>query len=128
MREMRISDGVHFSVDGAKYLADTLWTKLDKRWRISAQADPSQPIDYTIAPGSNDYVPGVGRYRPTVPSRSSDTTPSSAPDTTTTIGATSTVPSSKPVSTTTKPAPTTTKPTGPTTTNPKKSVVPPTVP
>jgi len=128
MLEMRISDGVHFSVDGAKYLADKLWTKLDKRWRISAQADPSQPIDYTIAPGSNDYVPGVGRYRPTVPSRSSDTTPSSAPDTTTTLGTTSTVPSSKPVSTTTKPAPTTTTPTGPTTTNPKKSVVPPTVP
>ena len=128
MREMRISDGVHFSVDGAKYLADKLWTKLDKRWRISAQADPSQPIDYTIAPGSNDYVPGVGRYRPTVPSHSSDTSPSSAPDTTTTLGTTSTVPSSKPVSTTTKPAPTTTTPTGPTTTNPKKSVVPPTVP
>jgi hypothetical protein len=127
-QQMRISDGVHFSVDGAKYLADKLWTKLDKRWRISAQADPLQPIDYTIAPGSNDYVPGVGRYRPTVPSQSSDTTPSSSPETTTTIGAT-TVPSTKPVSTTTRPAPTTTKPTGPTTTKPKpNAVVPPTVP
>jgi hypothetical protein len=128
-QEMRISDGVHFSVDGAKYLADRLWTKLDKRWRISAQADLSQPIDYTIAPGSNDYVPGVGRYRPTVPSQSSETTPSSTPDPPTTIGSTSTVPTTKSVSTTTQPAPTTTKPAGPTTTKPKpKPVVSPIVP
>ena len=27
VQEMRISDGVHFSVDGAKYLADKLWTQ-----------------------------------------------------------------------------------------------------
>lgn len=123
-RQMRISDGVHFSVDGAKYLADKLWTRLDKRWHITGQADPSQPIDYTIAEGSNDYVPGVGVYRPTVPSHSSNTNPSS--DTTTTIdSSTSTVPATNPVSTTTQPVATTTKPVGPTTT---KKIVPPAVP
>jgi hypothetical protein len=130
-QEMRISDGVHFSVDGAKYLADKLWTMLDKRWRITAQADPSQPIDYTIAEGSNDYVPGVGVYRPTVPSQSSsDTTPASSDTTTTIASETTTVPTTKPAPSTTKPAPTTTQPPGPTTTKPKTKsvVVPPTVP
>ena len=62
--QMRISDGMHFTVDGAQYLADAVCKLLDKRWHITKQADPSHPIDYTIAPGSNDYVPGVGRYRP----------------------------------------------------------------
>jgi hypothetical protein len=118
IQEMRISDGVHFSVDGAKYLADKLWTKLDKRWNITAQADPSQPIDYTIAEGSNDYVPGIGRYRPTVPSSgSSDTTPSS--DTTTSIDVvTTTTPATNDVTTTSQPVATTTQPAGPTTTKP----------
>ena len=120
-QQMRISDGVHFSVDGAKYLADKLWKRLDKRWHITAQADPSQPIDYTIAKGSNDYVPGVGIYRPTVPSQSSDTTPSSS-DTTTTIGSATTVPATNPVSTTTQPVATTTKPVGPTTTKPPVTI------
>jgi hypothetical protein len=118
IKEMRISDGVHFSVDGAKYLADKLWVRINQRWHVTAQADPSQPISYTIAEGSNDYVPGVGRYRPTVPSQSSDTTPAS-PDTTTTIGvAPTTTAATNPVSTTTKPVATTTKPPVPTTTKP----------
>ena len=81
--DMRISDGIHFTVDGAQYLSDAVWKLLNKRWHITAQADPSQPIDYTIAPGSNDYVPGVGRYRPTGGNSSSGgssstTTPSSS--------------------------------------------------
>jgi hypothetical protein len=109
---MRISDGVHFSVDGAKYLADKLWSRLDKRWRIAAQSDPLHPIDYTIAQGSNDYVPGIGRYRPTVPqSGSYETTTQPASDTTTTIdSATTTTPATNAVSTTTQPIATTTKP------------------
>ena len=81
--EMRISDGIHFTVDGAQYLSDAVWKLLNKRWHITQQADPSQPIDYTIAPGSNDYVPGVGRYRPTTNTSSSNshsttTTPSTS--------------------------------------------------
>ena len=60
--QMRISDGVHFTVDGAQYLANSVWKLLNKRWHIEKQADPASPIDYTIAAGSNDYVPGVGRY------------------------------------------------------------------
>jgi hypothetical protein len=122
---MRISDGIHFSVDGAKYLADTIWKLLDKRWHITRQADPSQPIDYTIAEGSNDYVPGVGRYRPTVPSSPSDTTPESSV-VTTTVAASTTQPvptTTRPVSTTTAPVPTTTKPV-PTTTIKKKVALP----
>ena len=124
---MRISDGIHFSVDGAKYLADTMWKLLDTRWHITRQADPSQPIDYTIAEGSNDYVPGVGRYRPTVPSSPSDSTPESSVATTTAAASTTTEPvptTTKPVSTTTAPAPTTTRPVPPTTI--KKKVALPT--
>jgi hypothetical protein len=118
IQEMRISDGVHFSVDGAKYLADKLWVRINQRWHVTAQADPSEPISYTIAEGSNDYVPGIGRYRPTVPSSgSSDTEPSS--DTTTTIdSATTTTPATNDVTTTSQPVATTTKPVGPTTTKP----------
>jgi hypothetical protein len=69
--EMRISDGVHFTVDGAQYLSDAVWKLLNRRWQITKQADPSQPIEYTIAPGSNYYVPGVGHYHPSVSSGSS---------------------------------------------------------
>ncbi len=84
--QMRISDGVHFTVDGAQYLGDIVWKLLDKRWNISAQAVPSQPIEYTIAQGSNDYVPGVGHYRPPVNDggSSSDTTPATNPPSDTT--------------------------------------------
>ncbi len=127
MQEMRISDGVHFSVDGAKYLSDKLWTRLNKRWQIMAQADPSQPIDYTIAQGSNDYVPGIGRYRPTVPqSQSYETTTQPSSDPTTTIdSASTTTPATNGVSTTTQPVATTTKPTGTTPTT-KPTGPPPT--
>lgn len=121
---MRISDGIHFSVDGAKYLADTIWELLDKRWHITRQADPSQPIDYTIAEGSNDYVPGVGRYRPTVPSSPPETTPESSVTTTTVAASTTAVPTTTlPAPTTTTPVPTTIKPV-PTTTIKKKVALP----
>src|SRR6185312_13838823 len=52
--EMRISDGIHFSIDGAQYLSDAVWKLIDLRWRINSQADPSHPIDYTITPESNE--------------------------------------------------------------------------
>jgi hypothetical protein len=123
IKEMRISDGIHFSVDGAKYLSETIWKLLDRRWNITAQADPSQPIAYTIAQGSNDYVPGVGRYRPTVSYTPTSTTPAAAVTTTTISTVTTTVPTTKPASTTTQPAPTTTKPV-PTTTIKKKPALP----
>jgi len=86
--QMRISDGVHFTVDGAQYLSEIVWKLLDRRWEISKQAVPSQPIEYTIAEGSNYYVPGVGHYHPSVNNddsgggSSSDTTPATTPETT----------------------------------------------
>jgi hypothetical protein len=110
--QMRISDGVHFTVAGAQYLGDIVWKLLDKRWNISAQAVPSQPIEYTIAPGSNDYVPGIGRYRPPVDGgNSSDTTPATNPSSETTPA---TTPASAPP-TTAKAPPSTTPPTTKTT-------------
>ena len=41
---MRISDGVHFTVDGAQYLGDIVWKLLDKRWHIT-QAGRSVAAD-----------------------------------------------------------------------------------
>ncbi|MGO9872703.1 MAG: DUF459 domain-containing protein [Acidimicrobiia bacterium] len=121
--QMRISDGVHFTVAGAQYLANAVWKQLDKRWDISAQAQPSTPIAYTVAPGSNDYVPGVGEYRPSVSYTSSGTTvPSTAPKTsgsnepsTTASSTRTTTRSTKPLTTTppTKPPPVTTPRTTP---------------
>ena len=121
--QMRISDGVHFTVAGAQYLANAVWKLLDKRWDISAQAHPSTPIAYTIAPGSNDYVPGVGEYRPsvsytpsgtTVPASATNTSGANEPSTTASSTRTTTR-STKPLTTTppTKPPPVTTPRTAP---------------
>jgi hypothetical protein len=76
--DMRISDGVHFTVDGAEYLSAEVWKLLDKRWHITEQADPSEPIDYSITSESNEYVPGVGRYRPSSGGSSSNGSSSSS--------------------------------------------------
>jgi len=106
--QMRISDGVHFTVDGAQYLANAVWKLLDNRWDISAQAQPSTPIEYTVAPGSNDYVPGVGHYRPPVSNVSSRTTvPSSVTGTTAGNEPSTTAVSTKPTTRTTRPVTTT---------------------
>ena len=136
--QMRISDGVHFTVDGAQYLANAVWKPLAKRWRIGAQAHPSTPIQYTIAKGSNDYVPGVGHYRPSVShsshSSSSTTVPQSSVTVTTVAGAPSTTaatqtttPATTPTKATTPPAttpPATTPPTKPPPTTPPKKTPP----
>jgi hypothetical protein len=114
--QMRISDGVHFTVDGAQYLGDIVWKLLDKRWRISQQAEPAQPIDYTIAEGSNDYVPGVGNYRPPVNDDNNDYTPDTAPVTGPPVTSPATTPATAgPTTPKTTPAttPHTTKPTSP---------------
>jgi len=118
--DMRISDGVHFSIDGAEYLGNIVWKLLDKRWEISKQADPSQPIEYTIAEGSNDYVPGIGDHysNDNYDGGSSDTTPpTDAPSATTPATSPATAPP-----TTGKPPPATTPPTT------KTTSPPPTVP
>jgi len=114
VEQMRISDGVHFTVDGAQYLSDVVWKLLDKRWKITKQAVPSHPIEYTIAEGSNYYVPGIGHYRPPVHHYySSDTTPETQPSTETTPAttpATATPTTARPTPSTTPPTTKTTKP------------------
>ncbi len=54
----RIGDGVHFTAAGAQYLARAVNAALELRWRISSDADPSQPIGWTLASGSGETVPG----------------------------------------------------------------------
>ncbi len=59
--QARISDGIHFSEDGAQYLARAVFTLIDARWKVSAQADLAQPIGWTNAPGSGEVVPGFSQ-------------------------------------------------------------------
>lgn len=59
----RISDGVHFTEDGAGYLARAVFSLIDARWDVSKQADLLHPIGWTNAPGSGEVVPGY-RSRP----------------------------------------------------------------
>jgi hypothetical protein len=117
--QMRISDGVHFTVDGAEYLGNVVWKLLDKRWEIAKQAVPSQPIQYTITEASNEYVPGIGNHYSSGSSdggsngSSTDTTPATSPPETTPA---TTPATSKP--TTPKSTPATTPPTTKTTSPP----------
>jgi hypothetical protein len=125
--EARISDGVHFTADGAAYLARAVFALLDARWHIKQQADTSQPMGWTFASGDGETVPGYNyvpqsRYRTWHPSpttyESVQTTPStvaSAP-TPTSVPATSppatSPPATSPPATTGSP-PTSTKPSKP---------------
>jgi hypothetical protein len=64
----RIADGVHFTPDGASYLARAVFALVDGRWNITKQADPAQPIQWKLASGSGETVPGYSgtprsRYR-----------------------------------------------------------------
>jgi hypothetical protein len=54
----RISDGVHFTEDGAQYLARAVFALIDNRWRLTKQADLLEPIGWTLAAGSGESVPG----------------------------------------------------------------------
>jgi hypothetical protein len=60
----RISDGVHFTESGARYLARAVFSLLDARWHLTQQADLLHPIGWNFAPGSVDAVPGY-RSKPT---------------------------------------------------------------
>jgi hypothetical protein len=54
----RIGDGVHLSADGAEYLGRTLFALLDAQWKLTQQADETQPIGWSFADGSGENVPG----------------------------------------------------------------------
>ncbi len=56
--QARIADGVHFTEDGAQYLARAVFKVLDTHWKIAKQADTTQPIGWTLADGSGELVPG----------------------------------------------------------------------
>jgi hypothetical protein len=113
----RIGDGVHFSEDGAQYLARAVFALVDARWHFTSQADLQDPIGWTLAPGSGESVPGFSsaprsRYRSS--NNSSPTTSGQSSSETTVVSGTSSVPVSPTtaVQTTTPPtqAPTTTPP------------------
>jgi hypothetical protein len=114
----RIGDGVHFSADGAQYLARAVFTLIDARWQLSKQADLAEPIGWTLAPGSGEAVPGFSstprsRYRPR-----NNTTGTTAPSAPSTVAEPTTAPTAAPTTV----APTTVPPTVPATTAPKVTV------
>ena len=127
----RISDGTHFSQDGAEYLARAVFSLIDARWKLTTQADLKDPIGWTSAQGSGELVPGYSQQpqsRYNGGSSSGDTTPetSGVADPTTvvtfepTTAAPSTTPRTIPVTTT---APKATTP--PPTTVPTPTTTPP---
>ncbi len=72
----RITDGVHFTEDGAAYLARAVFKFIDARWHLHEQADPAEPIGWTFVAGSVDAIPGYtttprSRYRSSYHSGSS---------------------------------------------------------
>jgi hypothetical protein len=87
----RISDGVHFTEDGAAYLGRAVFKFLDARWHLHQQADTADPIGWTFVPGSVDAVPGYtstprSRYRSNYHSGSNGSGSNSSPDTSGTPG------------------------------------------
>ncbi|GIU89131.1 MAG: hypothetical protein KatS3mg010_0230 [Acidimicrobiia bacterium] len=61
---VRIGDGVHFTPQGAQYLANTVFSLLDARYDIAAQAEPGRRIDYTIDDGGSYGSTGGSTGRP----------------------------------------------------------------
>lgn len=122
----RISDGVHFTEDGAQYLARAVFSLIDARWKLIQQADPTSPIGWSLADGSGESVPGFhsaprSRYRPqsgsgsgsgnsNTPTTSGSVSQTTTPQSTTPVTASpttvsqSTVPQTSPHTTPTTPA------------------------
>jgi hypothetical protein len=118
---MRSGDGVHFTINGAQYLADHVFTLLNSRWNLAGQTVvPATPIPYTIEP-SNGTVGGVHITNPSNGNNGSSsgsattTTPVTAAPTTTaphtTTPPTSSPPTTAPHTTSPTTAPHTTTPT-----------------
>ena len=55
---------MHFTDDGADYLARAVFALLDARWQLTKQADPRDPIGWNIAAGSGEVVPGYSLDAP----------------------------------------------------------------
>ena len=104
--QMRIGDGVHFTNDGAQFLAQHVYKLLDSRWNLATQAAPDSPIDYTIE-GSGGSVGGTNLGGGSSNNNGGGSATTTSP---TTAAPVTTAP------TTVKPAPTTTKPPKTTTT------------
>lgn len=58
--QMRAGDGIHFTPDGGDRLAGAVFKLLDAKWRITAQAVPSQAKTVIQTKGSTQ-VPGTSR-------------------------------------------------------------------
>lgn len=121
----RIADGVHFSEAGAQYLARMVFSLLDARFRVSQQADPSQPISWEYSTPEAEQVPGYTAVpRPRTGSSGSNWRPPTTPPTTgrVTPAPATTVPAGTGNSTT-LPRPTATTTPKPPSTSPPSTVV-----
>jgi hypothetical protein len=118
----RIGDGVHFTSAGAAYMSRALFAVLDARFHISQQADPDNPIEWEIAEGSGENIPGgnnsnTGQHRRTPSTEDvGATTPVTETPTTVVTETPTTVVTETTIATPTTPAPTT-PPTSPTPTS-----------
>lgn len=94
---MRAGDGIHFSVDGADYLAREIFGLLDREWGIGAQADPSHPLAVRQTRGSTQ-VPGTHRSGGSTSATTRSASSASSSTTSTTLAATTSTTSASPPS------------------------------
>jgi hypothetical protein len=92
----RAGDGVHFTMDGANYLAHAVYKLLDTQCRLTAQSVPGQVKQTIQTPGSTQVAPsgnsgsssggntGGGSLATTPPATASVTPPSTSPPAATT--------------------------------------------
>jgi uncharacterized protein len=108
--QMRVADGVHFTVAGALFLAQHVYKLLDTRWNLTGQAVPATPIGYTIEPSSGT-IGGVhlgnGGNGSNGSNRGSATTTTPTTAAPATSAPPTAVPTTKPTSTTSSPPSTT---------------------
>jgi hypothetical protein len=57
---VRVGDGVHLTPAGAEYLATSVFASLDGRFRLAAQADPENPIEFSMQAGGESTRGGSG--------------------------------------------------------------------
>lgn len=108
---VRIGDGVHFTPQGAQYLANTVFALLDERYDIAAQAEPGRRIDYTIDGGGTEVRSGSpsrrsgsgsgGRTTTTGAPPTTEAATTAPPATTTTVATTTTAAPEEPTTSTT---------------------------
>lgn len=106
--QVRTGDGVHLTMDGADYLGDALFARIDEQCRLKDQAVAGERQALVETKGSTSVAPGAtATAPPTTPPTVPQTVAATAPPTTAPPANTPTTPTTQ----TTEPTPATSTPT-----------------